>query len=423
MISVIEKWEYSNGTIILSPCCQCTYNWLHREQKFFLRLHSPHISKAEFPSDLAVVMDSRDQYAISKYFPHPECRRHPNQFGEIKNLPVASDLGPIVWESCRAPTVRGAPHVGYAKAHNPLIAPSAFTFGRGVSFQSALAERKACIEGIERMALRMPPRGETRYGMPDELDLEYVTFDNQPVAPCWWAAADTPENGRRVYVPLKSVQLGARQPNNCPIVIDSTGAALHYDKETCLSSALLEVIERSTLAASLCDDDWTLILDETLPDDVRHVLKFVESHEMCTRVFYAKGLASMSCCYAFAVSRADEVLIGAAAAEESVDAVRKAVHELYACTVTENEFSTELSRQSMPLKHLAELILLDRLRQPFIECCSKLDLSLFPGKLAFVDRGNGLTDALGLHAFQCVAPHLWPPQRALPTGIDWPMHC
>lgn len=180
--------------------------------------------------------------------PHPTCDAHLRD-GTTRLQPVpVGDRMPIAAISGIA---IDAPYV--ICAHGVALTPSGTLLpvtGTGVHLCESDAARSAIYEVLERQSLYTPPHAPLRYATALQLpQAATVTVLDRPQ---WWIEAKRcgPDGGEEGWwIPLAWTTLpSASVPGQAPErYVDSTGAAVHNDRESAIEHGLLEWRERQIL--------------------------------------------------------------------------------------------------------------------------------------------------------------------------------
>jgi ribosomal protein S12 methylthiotransferase accessory factor YcaO len=328
-------------------------------------------------------------------------------------MPPGGPAAPIkrLW---RKATAAGAPAIAIALADPPRHLAGAWLVGRGVDEDPELAERKAMMEVLERYAAMTPPRARLRFGTSDELRARIARGVDAPAGePRWWLEATRMADGAPVLVPLEYGQLASITTVAAPLVdADSTGMAVHVDRDAALSTARDELFERIGLV-QICGGAGAEAAAPQLGLTSALASMGYAVRVLTTLVSSGAPGDAFTAAAVLLVRRPDAgpgpaLIAGAGGGTAPEHAAKRALFEAYAQLQHALEIWPAPPRTGLPRRY-------DRFLHYHDPRAAKLLLAAWPVArvrpappgpldLLVLDRGNAVTDALGLHAVHVIAP-------------------
>lgn len=418
------------GVEITAPCPWCVRAWFPRSGGELV------IPQASFLASLprAQLIDPDGSPAHAPFFPHPECLRHPplrpgpKDAGEteerLEALGVASGFTPVkaLFES---DVPQGAPTVAIAYVDPPSSRPGHRTLtGRGVDLDSRLARRKAIVEAIERFSLFLPPRARLHWARPEKLGASIPELPfGLPPEQRWWCEATRLSDGAPRFVPLETVVHRYVCKVERPLAAaDSTGMAAHLTRDAAVTAGLLEAHERagvSQLWAARAPPRWER---SSWPPAADALARTCEALGYEAVVLAHQPFQGTLVCFCLLLrmsrERGPALVAGCGAAFTPEDALVKALLEAYAQLIHGLEvFDDPPAPEGSDDPYSRFLFYFDRTRRdgmlrdwqvregpalpfPSLPAAS----SRPPPESLAVDRGNVLTDDLGLSVVQVLLP-------------------
>lgn len=331
--------------------------------------------------------------------PHPSCGRHaPCPSVRTSLLGIAPVASLVCLEG-----LTGSPFVAFATLH-PHHDVGAIV-GCGVSAVRAEAKMIAIVEVIERLSSHLPARAPLEYGAPEVFAARCIPCQAPRAIPRWWLSADRLDLDGEVLVPIEYFQLARTCKVRDPLILaDSTGIAVHTDMALALAAAEAEVHERALLWEVMAGrPDWRWPGAAASPQVTLYlgacrelgytalVMGRTRQHTLVAILLLAAGPGPYPALVAgAAAARTPELALHGAMRE----AYGKLLHALHT-GVGPPCASPEVARA------LLERWQLDR--TPAVDAPPEPQWQLQP-IAGVADRGNVLTDALGLYAIQVVVP-------------------
>ncbi|MCR6850382.1 YcaO-like family protein [Bacillus sp. IBL03825] len=365
------------------------------------------------------------------YYPHPECKVHIPTLTQVKTEVRPSPFGPI--KMIRYKKVPpGAPYIVLALVDPPLhMSQNSILVGRGVDYDLDLAEKKAIMEGLERYCACSPPRARLHWGTPTDFQDSTAVIVNDP-SPRWWCEANNLTTPNKVMIPLEYVQLESLCTVKNPIVKrDSTGMAVHPDYEACLKVGITEVLERVGLVQFWGKPLSNVWSPHTFPTQTTKLAKVCEmiGYEIITAI--TNPIIGFTSCIVILHRNKESglgpaLVCGSGGGWNTSEAINRGLTEAYAQLLHALEIWPCEPEPNLPRLYDHFLYYLDMERanmlldtwcvrnipkvsiDNIVEIESEVNIkNLHIGTdILTIDRGNVLTDYLGLSAIQVMVPEL-----------------
>ncbi|WP_434045371.1 MULTISPECIES: YcaO-like family protein [Sorangium] len=381
----------------------------------------------------------------ARYYPHPECLRHPPI---VAAAGPALDVGPAapIKELLRLPSPPGSPAIAVATLDPPrAMPPSPRLVGRGVDWDPELAALKARMEAIERYCACMPPRAPLHWGTPEAFASRVPAAVAAPAGqPRWWCQAQEIAGSAERVIPLEYVQLASLCAVRAPLVrADSTGMAVHVDRQKAIAAGLIEALERAGLAQMWSRGASFRVEAPAFPEPSRRLVDACRRQGYRPTALLATPAQGFTACMALLrrqdTSPGPALVCGAGGGWSLAFAIERALMEAYAQLQHAIEVYPSMPSPGLPHPHDHFLFYHDEARAAGlladwnVEAAPEArDIPAAPageeaprpappalGALV-VDRGNALTDHLGLSALQVLLPHLRPLAPDTPGPAGWP---
>ncbi|WP_002628672.1 YcaO-like family protein [Cystobacter fuscus] len=435
------------GLDIEAPCVRCAQLWLPLES-MDLEVDPDHLANP-LPRVPRIWLRDPDGIEFSRpYLPHPECSRH---LEHRERVDGASDLlryltpgplGPI-----KARNVEGGPqgpYVSVAIMDRPRQVSAAFQplVGAGVAFVRAEAELKASIEALERFSLFLRPRAPIVYHTKDTRSGQTIHDARlSPGLDRWWVEARGRRTGDVKLVPLELIN-PAVPPPEPGIRGSSTGLAVHPDAQAAFRAGCLEFLERAALATLWAAQLKFLLRPRALTGPGAEWIEPLERLGFDVELSMEQPIPGVHVAVAFGRSRAESapsLVVCSGAGCSPSEAIASALRELYGHCTQALRSRTERPRDGLPtpFDHLlfylnpanADGLLRDwgyhqaergDHLENTVECELEDILEAAHVEAYVLDRGNLLTDFLGLHALHTILPALRILERDTGGPRPWP---
>jgi hypothetical protein len=385
-----------------------------------------------------IAVDDDGTRIAGPFFPHPDCHRHLPFEGSSESgpqLPVGP-LSPLksLWLE---PTAEGAPAIAGAIIESPAnVDPPEELVGRGIDWDPTLARLKATMEALERYCASRPVRAPVRSAEGCEI-LERRTRLPMKISETklrWWAELERLGEGGARLVPLEYLQLGSKCRIRDPLVrADTTGMAAHPLRDAAVEIGLAEVVERAGLKTLwMTTIQW--VWDKArLPTDLAPWIAIIERlgyDVLMTATSPVPGFVSCAC---FLVRRGEgpALVCGSGGGRTSLLAAERALTEAYAQLHQAKALAPTAPLPGLPRPYDHFLYFLDPAparglleswgvaRAPRVDFFEPVSRSA-PPEFLVADRGNVLTDHLGVSVIQVVAPMLEPLDFETRGTAPWP---
>lgn len=385
---------------ISAPCSSCVELWLDLDTLEKQR----DLEQAEFDPRQPVTVRLTDGRRFSaEFYPHPDCLQHLDlpEFNQVIEAGALSPFRSIWFED----TPHGGPAIACAMMEvSSGAVPRRLILGRGIDWSPESAKVKAVAELLERYSAHRAPRERLHWGSHEDFASQIP-----PTIPAvggearWWSdVAGT--SGQRRMLPLEYLQLESLCTVKSPIVrTDSSGYAVHRTREQAVRAGLLELIERSTVA-----EIWTRRLQFRvssmhLPEAASAALAVCARQGFSSEV-YVVPVGNLTVCavvlHGDGLRSPRPIIFGTAAAESNDEASERAAMESYA--ELQEAFRT---RRASPGTEAATVVAaVEDLHLETSRICAPREASVSDEEVFVADRGNVLTDYLGLVAVQVVSP-------------------
>lgn len=343
------------------------------------------------------------------YIPHPDCEIHPQPLlKECSQGLHPNPIGPIKYFIAEE-TPAELPFIVYAlvddwKVKHPLT-------GRGVAWNLEEASRIAFNEAIERYCAMQVPRGKYRWFPPERQPFVFTYLNIEQS--CWFISGNQVSSNLELFVPIQFCIWGHSYPGSLKHVnkVNTVGFAVHRERDISIRNALQEVIEHATLLETFNKKGITATIGEKdLPPDCIAILMHLKKSGFTTqcRIHLNKfGLAVASVClYKNYKSKLIECS-GSCCRSTVIDAVKGAWLEAFAESLNgeinqkQNLKSYGIESSTTEIQQMSLFTLDEHLQLLQSQEASNI-MSIW------VDRGNSMTDWLGLHAVQVIVPKHWP---------------
>lgn len=450
---------------ILAPCTNCIQLWALSNN------FSPVIEDAELPISNIIEVDAffgENRWLCIKkesaeiyqgdFYPHPQCnwlhrlvKRYAKS--DLRNL-TENSVGPfnqLYKKEFRMDYEKRGPEIFIVTMNPPVPLSLAMPLvGRGVDYDEEIAKIKAISEIVERLCAYLPARNRKIYASASDIvESNGLTQQNMGMTERWWCLVQNLKNGKESWLPLEYTQLTSNCRVNTPLVQkDSTGMAVHPEYDKAVANGLFEVLERNALYHLWSNKVKIAWENQSLPQKIRPLVFAISN---LGYDLYAVPCNENS---AFPVSlvilEGDKsirgvdgpcFLFGAGCAETSEASLEKALFEAYSQLVYflenwnsisyhRNVFSGEInnfyhSRENA--QRLISFLELKNARKIQFACLGdKLqDVSSLVKhineEIFVVDRGNLLSDYLGLKAVQVIVPEMeYSPPFSTESELPYP---
>lgn len=396
--------------------------------------------------------------------PHPECRhlhrehgryrRPQNPLAQFLNAGWGRPIKALRWSST-AGADRGAYSCDAIMDHPHAVVTYQPLIGSGVDLDPHRTRLKACMEAIERFTVFMAPRCALHWGTASQLrDCVGIESSAHGDTPGWWCETNHLQSGSMRLLLLEWVQwsdlcyTGLRSVEGLAVVTDSTGYAVHSDAGQAVVGGLTECIERAGMASLWRDGLRFAWRRGSYPSRADVTVRACESLGYWCVAAGCELKQGGHACIAF-LRRINESVDGPAlvcGAGGGLDPRRALTHAVteahgmlqHAQDIWPREADPALSTvyehflfylRSDHAEWLWQSLRLSYL--PEIDCPMAKGVNPDPlgaaqqfGEDIFVvDRGNRLTDYLGLHAVQVIVPGLerLDRKRPGPEGLPFPV--
>lgn len=363
--------------------------------------------------------------------------------GRLEEL--AADLaGPVKALWLKA-VPAGGPQVAIALADAPRFMPATpGLVGRGVDWQPAAARRKAMMEVLERYCSCMPPRGPLCWGTASDVRATGAPVGAPDDAPRrWWVEGAGTRSQRCFLVSLEYVQLASLSTVEEPLVrADSTGMAVHPARESAVAAGISEVLERAGIEIALrarLGARWDL---RTLPPEFAPLIGLLTEWGYSVTIASVYPVPSFIACAVFLHRRDDAgpgpwLVCGSGGGWSAGTAAERALFEgyaqlLHALEIWPDRTPRDLARPYDHFLHYLDATAAKSLLSawgiaeapavPFPADPPGASAAEATLEAIAVDRGNVLTDYLGLSAMQVVMPGVprLSPSSTAPGGMPHP---
>jgi hypothetical protein len=433
--------------LIRAPCNDCARMWLPRSWRSRRIAFGPDCDSYGAFKDAVRrcgvrMRDSSGRSWDGPYYPHPECKRHPPAGvprhprrllraypqAPIKALyeitPPSSPLNVSVAliESCREGSDR------------PIV-------GMGIHRKRTTARLIAATEAVERHAWHLPSRAPLRWGTPREMARRYRVLRRDPEGEQgeWWYEVTHVDSAMTRVVPVEYLHRHNDSGHTVP-VISTTGMAAHPSRSIAIGNGIDEVLERVGLQRW-----WDGLQSAQVIPNLGHPDITSVTHSLSALGYDLTLVATLwadcfVCCAAFVRRRSEglehpALVIGSGGAWDGVSAAVRAVREafaklLHALRVWPRMLSTDLPLNYLTFLHFLatenaeslweELSVNGLPRIGFTDLETPRSRSaaaeLVLNDVSVIDRGNPLTDYLGLHCIQALVPDCDPHRTPAPRG-------
>lgn len=405
---------------------------------------------------------SRDGSNIPKsmVLPHPECRRihcgedRSERSERMRGFYRASSGRPIK-EMAWCPD-RENDSVAYSCdavmdfPHSLVSADPIFGSGTDVHARGAMV--KACMEALERFGVYMPPRSGLHWGNESELRGAYSKqLSENSGRPGWWSEVHHLQTGQTRLLPLEQVQwpqlcyAGARNVEVDKTAKDSTGYAVHEDNTLAVTGGFNECIERAALAAMWREGAHALVRAESYPPQAALLASASSSSGYRSAALHYElkncGVASLVLLKRDNAFPGPALVAGGGGGSCVSVALDHAMLEAYgmlqhAQSIWPRDDNPSFSQAYKGFLYYLEREPADQLWKylginslPEVDCsaCEDEDVSAlferlrsYQDDIFVVDRGNKLTDYLGLRAVQVIIPALEALDRESMRNVELP---
>jgi hypothetical protein len=402
---------------VRSPCPRCTRLWLPRAV-----FDGRRGRVAEIPAkrgELVSVTTSEGTLGPAPFLPHPDCDRgHRNATCPFDER-LVGPLGPA--KALRAfPALPDGPQVRQAIGDAPrctTVRP--FLCGCGVADDASLAARIAIAEVLERDCAHRKPRAAVVEGTAEELGIRDWTCAGRRR----WVLARSWANGAPRPQPLEAVQLSSLCDVDAPLVRgDSTGMAIHLERDAARAAGLAEVAECAALADLWERGAMLVWRADSFPVAARRLFESMHATAAVTVLPLRPALGHHVCvAIADTGTRASKrMLWGAAARSTPEEALVATLRELYGLLCIEASSSRSESHETRRVLAALGVATLPRADFP----AAPPPLRARMDDVTSVDRGNTLTDALGLFVEHVIVPSLHPTRASsfVREGAAYPFY-
>lgn len=391
---------------VLSPCPGCTERWLPYQWS------DSEIEYAVAPGRRVEMTDVEDNTIVEAFYPHPACFRHAPFVGESELKP--GYLSPLVQQDRLElpphwPTISVA--VGkYADmpTEEPLV-------GQGVDASPELADVKARMEFLERMATYLPPRAKVTWGRASELLGALLPVGDAEKDRYWI------ETEAGALLPLEySVEWSRCRVPDPVVRADSTGMAAHPDRAEAIRIGTAECLERAGIVRTWRRGIEVVIDTETFPVSVRPFT--VPIAEMGYRIFAfsdepVPGFTACTIVLRREKDTGPSLLVCSGGEWSSEGALLKGLREAYGQLVHAIDIWPKVQAQTAPrsysqffyyLREENAARLMDHWGISRAKSIAFRATPFAPREVdvSVVERGNVLTDSLGIHVVHVITPAL-----------------
>lgn len=276
------------GVRIDAPCLRCAALWVSPEDPE-LEPFTPLVGGPPDPKWMTKVSDDEGNGFSGPFYPHPECGRHialPRGEGTFLAQGAFSPIKRLV----QRPHFPGGPAMVLCSMDPPRRRERGLgmLLGSGIDEDPSLAVKKAVSEALERYCALSPPRTTfrrtTSAELCDRIPHGLPSGAREP-APRWWGKVRRMETQEEAFLPLEYLELESVCAVKDPLVrTDSTGIALHPDPDAAFEGALLEVFERSALWSLWTGRIPQIHGAEVLPNEVQSLVR------ACASIGYAPSV-------------------------------------------------------------------------------------------------------------------------------------